>query len=81
MVEVFKTNVIEQRHAAMLVDEIHRNFVNYKANFDLEDCDKILRVKCTKGQMDSSVVINLLKDLGFSAAILPDEIPMSFSQP
>lgn len=51
MVEVFKTNVEESVHACMLVDQIHKTFKNYKANFDLEDCDKILRVECTTGDI------------------------------
>ena len=76
MVEVFKTNVTEHRDSRMLIYEIHRNFINYKANFDLEDCDRILRIQCVKGSIESSSVIDLLKDLGFSAEVLPDEVPI-----
>ena len=49
MVEVFKTNVKDPHHAAMLIDCIHKSFDGYNANFDLEDCDKILRVKSASG--------------------------------
>ena len=59
-------------HANMLIDRIHKTFADYKANFDLEDCDKILRVKCTTGIIQSSSLINLLKDFGFNAETLPD---------
>lgn len=72
MVEVFKTNVIESNHASMLVSQIHENFADYKANFDLNDCDKILRVKSYNGSVQSSLLINLISDLGFYAEILPD---------
>ncbi len=37
MVEVFKTDVTSQVHADMLVQQIHRNFSAYTANFDLDD--------------------------------------------
>jgi hypothetical protein len=74
MIEVFTTNVDDRRHASMLVDLIHRSFIGYKANFDLEDCDKILRVKCATGPVDSSLLIDLLKDVGFHAEVLPDVV-------
>ncbi len=76
MVEVFKTNVSTQSQANMLVDQIHKNFIDYKANFDLEDCDKILRIKCVNAFIEPSLVINLLNDFGFNAEILPDDIPL-----
>ncbi len=75
MVEVFKTNVNDQIQANMLVDQIHKNHTGYKANFDLEDCDKILRIKYVNGLIESSFVINLLNDFGFNAEVLPDDIP------
>lgn len=75
MVEVFKTNVYEQRHAMMLLDRIHAAFSHYAANFDLEDCDRILRVKCATGLIPPQGLIALLKDHGFEASVLPDEVP------
>lgn len=72
MVEVFKTNVTESCHANMIVDSIHSAFTNYKANFDLEDCDKILRVKCLNGIISPSCLIALLQNLGFNAEVLQD---------
>jgi hypothetical protein len=77
MVEVFKTNVKDPHHAAMLIDRIHKTFVGYNANFDLEDCDKILRVKSTSDLVQSDVLIDLLEDLGFVAEILPDDNTVS----
>ena len=74
MEEVFKTNVEQRSHANMLIDEIHQTFSGYEANFDLEDCDKILRVKNANGRVESSSLIDLLKHFGFHAEILQDEI-------
>lgn len=71
MIEVFKTNVEDRDHANMLVDQIHKSFEDHNANFDLEDCDRILRVKCATGSVQSSLLINLLAGHGFSAEVLP----------
>ena len=75
MVEVFKTNVKERDHANMLIDQIHQNFISYKANFDLQDCDNILRVECKSGNVESTSLIGLLNEFGFKAEVLPDEDP------
>ena len=45
MVEVFKTNVQRKREAKMLLLKLSELFPTYKINFDLDDCDKILRVE------------------------------------
>lgn len=77
MVEVFKTNVHEHRHAHMLLERIHAAFAHYAANFDLEDCDRILRVKCATGHIPPQALIEILKDHGFEASVLPDEPPVA----
>lgn len=74
MVEVFKTNVNSPAHADWLIDRIHRAFPGYRANFDLDDCDRILRVHYAAGFVQSNFVIGLLKGLGFEASVLPDEV-------
>ena len=72
MIEVFKTNVLSHDHATMLINEIHEKFPDHKANFDLQDSDNILRVKCMVGSIQSSLLIRLLSELGFHAEVLPD---------
>lgn len=73
MVEVFKTNVIDDEHANMLMDQIHIGYPHYRVNFDLDDCDKILRVENVIGYVDSSFLIKVLESFGFNAEILPDD--------
>ena len=75
MVEVFKTNVQHRDQAEMLIEQIHQIFVDYKANFDLDDCDRILRVESAGKLVHSSPVIELLKYYGFEAEVLPDDVP------
>ena len=45
MVEVYKTNVRHKRQARRLLDVLSKQFPMFSINFDLEDCDKILRVE------------------------------------
>jgi len=71
-IEVFKTNVSTRRYANKLVNQIHKAFTHYNANFDLDDCDKILRIQCTKGVIGSRKLIIFLKDYGCLAEVLPD---------
>ncbi|MDN3579759.1 hypothetical protein [Mucilaginibacter flavus] len=71
-VEVFKTNVNKRKNADILLQHIHRAFAGYKANFDLDDCDKILRVQCNDRAIKARALILFLKDLGFHAEVLTD---------
>jgi hypothetical protein len=72
MVEVFKTNVCDHVNAAILVAKIHDAFRGYSANFDLDDCDKILRIECNSDCIQTTYVIKLLKDFGYAAQVLSD---------
>ncbi|MFC0518273.1 hypothetical protein ACFFGT_28930 [Mucilaginibacter angelicae] len=72
MVEVFKTNVNRRRQASMLLDAIHKTFGNHTANFDLDDCDRILRVQCDNGTLCAKSLINFLHELGCRAEVLND---------
>lgn len=76
MIEVFKTNVEQPQHATMLVEQIHRLFTGYRANFDLSDCDRVLRVQASPGrEIQPSGIIALLNRSGFHAEVLPDLLP------
>jgi hypothetical protein len=45
MVEVFRTNVRRKRQAKTVMDILSKQFPLFRINFDLEDCDNILRVE------------------------------------
>jgi hypothetical protein len=45
MVEVFKTNVQKKAQSKMLLCMLSEVFPSFKINFDLSDCDKVLRVE------------------------------------
>ena len=72
MIEVFKTNVIKPVHAAAIVSAIRSVRNTYYVNFDLDDCDHIMRVKVPKGPIETALVIRILHRFGFQAEILED---------
>ena len=76
IVEVFRTNVEHPEHAGMLLDEIHAVFPDYLANFDLQDCDKILRVESSSGAVQADQLLALLKRYGFDGEVLSDDKPV-----
>lgn len=75
MIEVFKTDVKDSDQARLLLDRIHETFHYCEANFDLEDCDKILRVKGIESEREAFTIISLVKRSGYDAQILPDDYP------
>jgi hypothetical protein len=68
MVEVFKTNVQKETDTNYIIAVIKRQFPAYKINFDLEDCDKILRVEGVDLQWKN--IIDYVNCLGYSCVKL-----------
>ena len=68
MVEVFKTNVEKVQQAITLINELRLHFPESKINFDLDDCDKILRVEGIHFLTDK--VMLLLEKNGFKCRLL-----------
>lgn len=68
MVEVFKTNVYDAETA----DEIARHLVGLipggRVSFDLEDCDKILRIE--NESINPDKIKTFLSEKGFNCEIL-----------
>jgi len=74
MVEVFKTTVDNLPQAYRLLEAMHRAFPGYQINFDLDDCDNILRVENTLGEIDTCSIVNLFISHGSFAEVLKDEV-------
>ena len=45
MVEVYKTNVKKQKQANLVLKKLRQEFPCFIFDFDLEDCDNILRIE------------------------------------
>lgn len=68
MVEVFKTNVRGIRKAKLIIQKLAEEFPAHKINFDLDDCDKILRVQGKNILQEE--IINLVTALNYQCEIL-----------
>ena len=68
MVEVFKTNVQEDVESSLLVQYLLIHFPGSKINFDLDDCDKILRVESVNICIEN--IISILKGKGYCCEVL-----------
>ncbi|MDB4924569.1 hypothetical protein [Mucilaginibacter sp.] len=68
MVEVFKTNVQKKAQSKMLLCVLSEAFPLFKINFDLEDCDKVLRVD--GDNIEALNVMILVKQHGFKCEVL-----------
>lgn len=73
MVEVFKTNVTNEFQAKRLAGIIQHRFDGYKVNFDLDDCDRILRIEAAE-KIATDGVTNFLKGMGVRVEVLSDEV-------
>jgi len=68
MIEVFKTNVNRTVQAKRIVDILLEHFPGNKINFDLHDCDKILRVEGKN--FCAEKIMTLVIENGFSCNLL-----------
>ena len=70
MIEVFTTNVNTHAEAQVVLYTLHQNIHAININFDLEDCDKILRLEAES--INNNLVINTVNKLGFKCEVLLD---------
>ncbi len=68
MVEIFKTNVLHHELAEQLTSTLRGQFAFPKISFDLEDCDKILRVEGKQICMEA--IIEILSAHGLECEVL-----------
>jgi len=68
MIEVFKTNVQKKVESKALLGKLSEAFPASKINFDLSDCDKVLRVEADN--IEALTIMNLVKNYGFECEIL-----------
>lgn len=65
MVEVFKTNITKQKQSRQIVEKLSQTFPKYNINFDLEDCDNILRIENPIGHVDNEGLMQCINAIGF----------------
>lgn len=70
MVEVFKTNVQGVDESKMIIQQLLAHLPDSKINFDLDDCDYILRVESLYTSTQN--IIALVQSMGYQCAELVD---------
>ena len=68
MIEVFKTNVQHKIITEDISAELRYRLPGSRISFDLDDCDKVLRIE--SNYVDPELVVNTLKKRGFNCEIL-----------
>ncbi len=68
MVEVFKTDVTVADLANKLIFLLHQHWPEARISFDLEDCDKVLRIEAQ--DFDAAKVCSLLQTHGVRCEIM-----------
>ena len=68
MVEVFKTNVRKVSQAKKLVALLFEQYPGSRINFDLNDCDKILRIEGDNFEVQH--IIRFVTENGFMCDVL-----------
>ena len=72
MVEVFKTSVQNRLQADLVRQLLLVKNPTLEINFDLEDCDKILRIKNIENAVDISSILKVLNETGIYVEVLAD---------
>jgi hypothetical protein len=72
VVEIFKTNVQEVSKAEEIVGALHRHFPANRFNFDLSDCDRILRAESKDKFLNTNSVMEVVKLCGVKIDLIPD---------
>jgi hypothetical protein len=70
MIEVFKTNINDSFSAEKLKTELLKILPDSIINFDLEDCDKIMRIESET--INKKNIVSAFKNYGYSCEPLPD---------
>ena len=70
LVEIFKTNIQKKEEAVLILEKLNRCFPGCVINFDLEDCDKVLRIE--GHQFSPGEIIEILSENNYQCEILKE---------
>ncbi len=59
-VKVYKTDVTDKSEAAAIAKYLIHEFPSCDVSFDLDDCDKVLRIESSNGSIDEQKVREIL---------------------
>lgn len=72
IVKVFKTDVQDQVVARHLILFLQQTFSYCRINFDLDDCDKILRIESQRESIEEAEIQLLIARYGYHCEPLQD---------
>jgi len=72
MIEIFKTNITKKREARLILKHLLNMLPGAAVNFDLEDCDRILRIESRSQYFDTRLICELVSNMGFECRVLND---------
>jgi len=61
MVEIFRTNVKSKRLAGEVLKSLHLHLPAFKFNFDLDDCDRILRAQSNGCPVECGRIVQIVR--------------------
>ena len=70
MIEIFKTNITKRAVSKRVTKHLLEILPHASINFDLEDCDKILRVENSLQNFMTQQIIESVEKLGFECEVL-----------
>jgi hypothetical protein len=72
MVEIFRTNVNNRKLADRVLKTLRANLPAYRFNFDLDDCDRILRAQSEGAPIETTSVISIVKNHCIEISVFED---------
>jgi hypothetical protein len=72
MVEIFKTNVNNKKLAKKVLKTLHAHLPAYCFNFDLDDCDRILRAQSPGIPVEITRIIQIVREHQIRISLLGD---------
>lgn len=70
-IKVYKSDIDDRRKAQLIQRVIQKHFESYEVSFDLENCDKVLRVESMNGPIDDSALEDIFRRNGHRIEPLP----------
>lgn len=75
-VEVFKTDIQNPAEGMAMTIKILEHLSGYRITFDLEDCDKVMRIASKNGEIDVDAILETGVAFSKNIALLEDDILM-----
>jgi hypothetical protein len=72
MVEIFRTNVKNKMLAGIVLKALQSHLPTFNFNFDLDDCDRILRVQSNGNPVEYLKIIQIVKGLSIEISLFED---------